>query len=167
MMNTSTPSHLPPGDAPDLEYVGFWLRVWASLIDSVLIFLLLIGVVSVLYGRTYWTSTSVAVEGPVNLLLGYGMPALVVLLFWLARQATPGKMAIRARIVDATTGGKPGTFQLVLRYVGYFISTIPFGLGLLWVGFDARKQGWHDKIAGTVVVRPRGGTQRVHFDKAQ
>jgi uncharacterized RDD family membrane protein YckC len=38
------------------------------------------------------------------------------------------------------------------------------GLGLLWVAFDRRKQGWHDKIANTVVVRP-ARKDAVHFDK--
>jgi uncharacterized RDD family membrane protein YckC len=39
------------------------------------------------------------------------------------------------------------------RYFAYFVSTIPFCLGFLWVAFDKRKQGWHDKLAHTVVVR--------------
>jgi uncharacterized RDD family membrane protein YckC len=80
---------------------------------------------------------------------------VAIVLFWLYRQATPGKMAISARIVDARTGGKPGIGQLIGRYLGYFVSTMPLFLGLIWVAFDPRKQGWHDKLAGTVVVRPR------------
>jgi uncharacterized RDD family membrane protein YckC len=53
------------------------------------------------------------------------------------------------------------------RYVGYIISTIPLCLGFLWVGFDSKKQGWHDKIAGTVVVRNRRhGVEPVRFDQA-
>jgi uncharacterized RDD family membrane protein YckC len=43
---------------------------------------------------------------------------------------------------------------LIVRYLGYFVSSIPFGLGLFWVAFDARKQGWHDKMA-----RHGGGAQ--------
>jgi uncharacterized RDD family membrane protein YckC len=43
--------------------------------------------------------------------------------------------------------------QMVMRYIGYYISTIPLLLGLIWVGIDSRKQGWHDKLAGTVVIR--------------
>jgi hypothetical protein len=98
-------------------------------------------------------------------LISWVLPAVVVVIFWLTRQATPGKMAIAARIVDAKTGGKPSTSQLLIRYVGYFVSSIPFGLGLFWVAFDARKQGWHDKMAGTVVVRKKSGTTRpVEFE---
>jgi uncharacterized RDD family membrane protein YckC len=71
------------------------------------------------------------------------------------RQATPGKMAIGAKIVDAKTLGKPSTGQLIGRYFAYYLSSIVLLLGFIWVGFDARKQGWHDKLAGTLVVRSR------------
>jgi uncharacterized RDD family membrane protein YckC len=87
------------------------------------------------------------------MLISWVLPAVLVIWFWRARQATPGKMVFSARIVDATTGAPPSFGQSVGRYLGYFVSTIPFGLGLLWVAFDPRKQGWHDKLAGTVVVR--------------
>jgi uncharacterized RDD family membrane protein YckC len=43
---------------------------------------------------------------------------------------------------------------MLLRYVGLIISIVIFFLGVIWAGFDRRKQGWHDKMAGTVVVRP-------------
>jgi len=56
-------------------------------------------------------------------------------------------------IVDAKTLGKPSFGKLVLRYIGYYVSTIPLLLGLIWVGIDKRKQGWHDKIAGTLVLK--------------
>jgi uncharacterized RDD family membrane protein YckC len=73
-------------------------------------------------------------------------------------------MAIGARIVDAKTGGKPSFKQEAIRYLGYFVSTFPLCLGLIWVGIDKRKQGWHDKLAGTVVVRRKhGGAEPVRF----
>jgi len=62
-------------------------------------------------------------------------------------------MIVRAKIVDARTGGKPSTGQLIGRYFGYYLSMIPLFLGFIWVAFDKRKQGWHDKLAGTVVIR--------------
>jgi len=64
-------------------------------------------------------------------------------------------MAVHARVVDARTFQPPGTGQLIIRYLGYFVATVPFCLGLLWVAFDKRKQGWHDKLAGTVVISGR------------
>jgi uncharacterized RDD family membrane protein YckC len=56
-------------------------------------------------------------------------------------------------IVDADTLGKPATGRLVLRYLGYYLSTIVLLLGFIWIAFDSRKQGLHDKIANTVVIR--------------
>ena len=83
------------------------------------------------------------------------LPGIAVLLFWHFKSATPGKMAISAVIVDARTFGRPSVAQLIGRYVGYYVSTIPLGAGLVWVAFDPRKQGWHDKMANTVVIRKR------------
>jgi uncharacterized RDD family membrane protein YckC len=100
---------------------------------------------------------------PTGVLLNAVLPAVAVLIFWVTRQATPGKMAIGATIVDADTGKRPTPAQFLGRYLAYYVSLIPFFLGFVWVGIDARKQGWHDKLAGTVVVRPRRGAASVAF----
>lgn len=138
----------------ELEYVGFWARVGASIIDSILVLIICLPLVHWIYGEAYWLSGK-WVQGPADFLITWVGPAVAVLLFWIYRQATPGKMAIGARIVDAKTGGKPGMGQLIARYLGYYVSTIPLFLGLIWVGIDKRKQGWHDKLAGTLVVRAK------------
>jgi uncharacterized RDD family membrane protein YckC len=73
-------------------------------------------------------------------------------------------MLLSLRVVDAKTGGSLSVGQSIARYLGYFVSVIPFCLGLIWVAFDSKKQGWHDKIAGTVVVRSKNaGTEAVRF----
>ncbi len=147
----------------ELEYVGFWLRVWASIIDTVLVLIICLPVVTWIYGPAYFVSEKI-IEGPADFIITWVLPAIAVVLFWIYRQATPGKMAIGARIVDAKTGGKPSTGQLIGRYLAYYLSTIPLLLGFFWVGWDPRKQGWHDLLAGTVVVRPRErGPQVVKF----
>ena len=79
--------------------------------------------------------------------------ALVVLHFWARRQATPGKWVLGLRIVAAEDGGPVPMGRLVLRYLGYVVASLPLGLGLLWAVFDPRAQGWHDKMARTLVVR--------------
>ena len=94
------------------------------------------------------------------------MPAAASIIFWLSKQATPGKMAVSAKVVDARTGNTLSVGQSIGRYLAYFICMLPLGLDVLWVAFDARKQGWHDKLARTVVVRSRGrGTKPVTFEK--
>ncbi|HXQ63569.1 MAG TPA: RDD family protein [Steroidobacteraceae bacterium] len=158
----------PP--AGELEYVGFWLRVVAACVDTLWLtpIIVLLGFVfehanSALTDVMLRDPASVSVSElaaalaptPVDFVVSYVLPAVLVVLFWRRRSATPGKMLIRARIVDAGSGAAPSTRQLVVRYLGYFVSTIPLLLGLLWVGWDPRKQGWHDKLAGTVVVRPK------------
>jgi uncharacterized RDD family membrane protein YckC len=61
-------------------------------------------------------------------------------------------MMLSMKIVDAGTGGPMSGGQAVGRYFAYLVSAIVFMLGYLWVAFDPRKQAWHDKLAGTVVV---------------
>ena len=137
----------------DVDYVGFWARVGATLIDTVLVMLIVVPLLLAFYGRAHFSSENTAfVAGPADFVISWVLPAVAVVLFWLYRQATPGKMAISARVVDAKTGGPLGVGQSIVRYLGYYVATIPVGLGLLWVAFDPRKQGWHDKIAGTVVI---------------
>lgn len=148
----------------ELEYVGFWPRVGASLIDTILLGIIIWPILTVFYGESYWTNESLVV-GPMDFLLSYVFPAVAVIVFWSLKQATPGKMAVRGKIVDARTGQTASTGQLIGRYFAYYISLIPLGLGFLWVAFDGRKQGWHDKLAGTVVVRSKNREpQPVAFD---
>jgi uncharacterized RDD family membrane protein YckC len=139
----------------DFEYAGFWVRVGASLIDTVLMLMIIGPLLIAIYGWDYLTSSTGVFAGPMDFLISWVFPAIAVILFWIYRQATPGKMAFSARIVDAETGGRPSNKQLIGRYFAYFVSTIPFGLGLIWVAFDKRKQGWHDKLAGTFVIRTK------------
>jgi len=76
----------------------------------------------------------------------------IFLLFWIKKQATPGKMFLSMKIVDATTYEKPSNKQFYLRMLGYIISIIPLFLGIIWIAFDSKKQGWHDKLANTLVI---------------
>jgi uncharacterized RDD family membrane protein YckC len=148
----------------ELEYVGFWPRLGASLIDTVLGAMILYPILYALYGREYFASDNL-VAGGGDFIMTHVFPAIAIIVFWVYKSATPGKMAIRAKIVDAKTGRPPSKGQLIGRYFAYYISTIPLCLGFLWIAWDPRKQGWHDKLAGTVVVRPKGGgTKKVVFE---
>ena len=139
-----------------LEYVGFWARFAASIIDTILLLIITTPITVKLYGQYSAGINGPMIRGPGDLLVNYILPAILVIGLWIKFGATPGKMAFSAKIVDATSGRAPSTQQLLIRYFGYFVSLIPLGLGLFWVGFDRKKQGWHDKMANTVVVRPKG-----------
>ena len=136
----------------DQEYAGFWIRVGAALIDTLLLMIVLMPILLAIYGKSYWTEDTI-LHGFWDLIFGYIIPAVIVIVFWVHKSATPGKMATKLVIVDAQTGGKPSTGQFVIRYIGYYIAMLPLFLGIIWVGIDKRKQGWHDKLAGTVVLR--------------
>lgn len=156
---------MSPEAESEYEYTGFWARVGAALIDTVLVMLVTVPLLGMLYGWDYaFDAPAGAGWRPVEFVVSWLLPAIAIIVFWRYRSATPGKMVIGARIVDAKTGGPPSTGQLIGRYLGYFVSTFPFCLGLIWVGLDRRKQGWHDKLAGTVVIRSkRRGTEPVRF----
>jgi len=147
----------------NLVYAGFWIRVWASIIDTVLLVFVTSPILLFIYGKEYFDS-GIVIQGAADFLLTQVFPTIAVIVFWIYKSATPGKMAISAKIVDAKSGGNPSTAQCIGRYFAYFISILPLGLGIFWVAFDKRKQGWHDKLAGTVVVRKKnGGVEPVSF----
>ena len=138
----------------DLKYVGFWKRTVAGLVDTFLIILVIFPILIWVYGIEYLNNEHME-KGSFDFIINYVFPTIAVILLWKYYQATPGKMIFKATIVDAKTGGKPSLRQLIIRYLGYIISTIPLGLGIFWVAFDKKKQGFHDKLANTVVVQPK------------
>ncbi|MGK0440924.1 MAG: putative RDD family membrane protein YckC [Pseudohongiellaceae bacterium] len=135
----------------NIKYADFWVRVGASIIDTLLMLIILGPVLTMIYGQEYWLGESV-VHGAWDILLNYALPAVAMILFWVYKSATPGKMLFKLVIVDSNTGAKATTGQLIGRYFAYYVSAIPLLLGFIWVSFDKKKQGWHDKLAGTVVV---------------
>jgi uncharacterized RDD family membrane protein YckC len=151
----------------NLTYAGFWIRSWAAIIDTILLMLIIAPILISIYGWDYYSVEKTGfIAGPADFLISWVLPAVVVILFWLKKQATPGKMAVSTKVVDAKTGNAMSAGQSFGRYMAYFVSMLPLGLGILWIAFDSKKQGWHDKLAGTVVVRTKnGGTLPVEFEQ--
>jgi uncharacterized RDD family membrane protein YckC len=73
--------------------------------------------------------------------------------FWALMGATPGQRVFNLRVVDANTGQRPDFAKAAVRWVGMAISFLFCLIGVIWVAFDSRKQGWMDKIAGTYVLQ--------------
>jgi uncharacterized RDD family membrane protein YckC len=146
-----------PLPAPELEYVGFWKRFVATLLDTLVVVLVALPVLKIYAiglgapGRY----TEFVVETVLELVL--------VVALWVSFGATPGKMLFGARVVDSVSGKKPGLGQSLARYLAYYVSIAPLGLGFLWIAWDRKKQGFHDKIAGTVVVAPVATVQKPNF----
>lgn len=140
-----------------IAYAGFWRRLLAFLIDSFLFLALSTPLLVLLYGRDYfyWSAEHtglLAVYGTGDLLLTKLLPPVLIVGFWIRLGATPGKLLLDCRIVDARTLQPIGWKQALLRLFGYLISALPLYLGFFWIGWDKRKQGLHDKLAGTVVL---------------
>jgi uncharacterized RDD family membrane protein YckC len=144
------------------EYAGFWIRVGATLIDSVIFLIVIMVPLTFIYGQAYWTGDQY-LHGFWDLILNYVFPISATIWFWMRFMGTPGKMALKLRIVDAQTGNRLSLGQAIGRYLGYIVSAIPLGLGFIWIGIDSKKQGWHDKLAGTVVIRDTTPVE-VRFD---
>ncbi|HJY77075.1 MAG TPA: RDD family protein [Burkholderiales bacterium] len=141
-----------PRDRADarFDYAGFWQRAVALLIDWLIVVVIAMPIIVVTFGADYFSLDPVRRSG--DLVVAALVGALIVG-FWRYCGATPGKLAVGIKIVDAATGGPPTTMRLIIRLLCYFVSAFPLYLGFLWAAFDRRKQGWHDKIAGTVVIQ--------------
>ncbi|KPN71164.1 RDD family protein [Neisseria sp. 83E34] len=138
-----------------MNYAGFWIRTAAGIIDTIILMIVILPLMYLIYGDAYFVmSEEIRYSfGFWDTFLNYIFPAIFTLFFWNKFAATPGKMLLALKVVDAETGKDIDLRQSIIRYVGYFIAILPLFLGLIWIAFDKRKQGWHDKIAGTVVVR--------------
>ena len=90
-----------------------------------------------------------------NTLPGFVMAAPYLVLTWWLFGGTPGQRLLGLTVVDATTGMRISLRQSIGRFFGYLLSVWVIFLGLIWVGLDTYKQGWHDKLAHTYVLRER------------
>ncbi|HFE36816.1 MAG TPA: RDD family protein [Gammaproteobacteria bacterium] len=137
------------------RYAGFWRRVAASLIDTLLFSFILFLVYAFFFGNNGIHLTME--DGVLNIdsnngLIEQALMIVITLLMWVKFLGTPGKLVLGCHVIDAKTHQRIKPLQAVIRYFAYFISLIPLGLGFLWIAWDKKKQGFHDKIAGTVVV---------------
>lgn len=81
-----------------------------------------------------------------------------VLLWFLGKGLTPGKLLVGEQVVNQLNGHLPGFGRMFLREaIGKLASGLFFGIGYFWAIWDKDNQAWHDKIAGTVVIRRTAG----------
>jgi uncharacterized RDD family membrane protein YckC len=143
-------------DESNVEYAGFWIRFGAALIDSLIVVVITYPMLISIYGWAYLNSfEKPLIAGPADFLISWVLPAIGIIWLCMRFKGTPGKMALKLEIIDANTGNAMTLGQSIGRYFGYYVSIIPFLLGLIWVGIDPKKQGWHDKLANTVVIKKK------------
>lgn len=143
-------------DVPALELASFWRRLVAMLIDTIIISL-----ISQIIYRSFAFGLN-----PMDFINRHGAPVTTLLdiiyhtgfLTW--RGQTPGKIIMNIKVIR-TDGSSLSFGQALLRCVGYLVSAAALGIGFLWIAFDTSKQGWHDKIADTYVVKLPPATTEV------
>jgi uncharacterized RDD family membrane protein YckC len=144
---------------------GFWRRLPAFIIDSIILQFLTEIIITPLklnldINETPFASIEDIIQN-FEAFIVYGLFSLTVYIFLScfyftlfhgSTGQTIGKRIMGVRVVPAKNGGM--TYKKAfIRYIGYIISEIPLFLGFLWIAFDKDKQGWHDKIAGTFVLK--------------
>ena len=137
------------------EYAGFGKRVFASLIDTVIFSIIFLVIHVVFFGDSgiqfIFKDGIFQIEsdgGAIEQIAIIG----ITLFMWVKFLGTPGKLILACHVLDAKTHQHIKPLQAVIRYLSYFVSIIPLGLGFFWILWDKKKQGFHDKLAGTVVV---------------
>ena len=133
-----------PATTSTSEKVGFLTRALALIVDTILL-----GIVNAVL-------SAVLFEGD----LGRGQALSTILglayyvYFWSSAGGgqTLGMKALGIKVIK-TDGSALSVTGGIIRYVGLIIAFLCFFIGVIWVAFDANKQGWHDKIAGTYVVK--------------
>ncbi len=147
------------------RYGGFWRRVVAIFIDKIILYCVYIAVMiaefTILPSRPYShlpdMPTGIWADVTPGFIIGHLIMGVIIgmvyfIYFHGSVGRTPGKMLLGLKVIQTT--GKDMTYGVAfLRWVGYIFSVLPLYLGFLWVAFDGKKQGWHDKIAGTLVIR--------------
>jgi uncharacterized RDD family membrane protein YckC len=144
------------------EPAGFWIRFLASLIDSVILNILL----AIVWAPTFFITFRAAASGEAPGALAAILPIFSFLLtmvlslgytlwFWANKGATPGKKMLGLRIVREDGEEPLGWGTAFMRLVGYMVSGFILYIGFLMIAFNPEKQGLHDKIAKTRVLKVR------------
>ena len=150
------------GPAPGVRFASAAARLMAYIVDSIILglgFLVLFFVFTALaIGAT--TPDGELSRGAVG---GFLVVALLVLImiivtiayfpwFWWKGGQTPGMKMFHIRVVRDVDGGPISGGAALLRLLGYWVNQVVFYIGFIWIFVDKRRRGWHDLIAGTVVI---------------
>ena len=162
-----TASTAPEVESREGEYAGFITRMFALVIDILIInvtIAVVAGVVTLIFG--FFESVGNFLPGPAG--GGFekfgawatGIAAIVTLfamnwlyptLFWMINGQTFGKRIMGLRVVRMN-GEDMSFWRGLLRVLGYWLAALPLFLGFIWVLFSNKRRGWHDMLAGTCVI---------------
>jgi uncharacterized RDD family membrane protein YckC len=149
------------GPAPGVSYGNRFGRLIAYVIDYFVLGIVLAVpslIVIFVMMSSVWSDPGTKPSAEMSSLSGVLLLVIMIVAFlwkpwfWSRGGQTPGYKMLGLRLVRAADGG-PVTFgQGIGRIFGYLISGVVLALGFIWILFDNKHQGWHDKLAGTVVI---------------
>ncbi|MBI3620051.1 RDD family protein [Candidatus Roizmanbacteria bacterium] len=160
-------SGVSPGSSSvsQVKYAGFGIRFLAYWVDFLILFPLGL-IIQQIIGNNPFAIFKLALSdlqklqasayNPLGIIISLACALAFFLIFWVNYDgATPGKKLLGIKIVKAD--GEKLTYPVaIIRYIGYLVSAVTiffFEIGYLWIIWDKKKQAFHDKIAGTVVVK--------------
>jgi len=142
---------------PDIQKgkkAGVFSRFFATLIDPFII-LIFYFIVAIVGGSIGAVGGAEAAIGALFISFFIAIIAYLIFSIWfLNKGMTPGKWLLGLQVVEMHSGANPGILRMFIReFIGKFVSSLFLGIGYFWAIWDKDGQTWHDKIAGTVVVR--------------
>jgi len=125
-----------------MNFAGPMRRLYAFTIDFGLIMMIIYAVAPAANGVMFSQEAA-----PQDLIFFFGY-FIIPTVIW---GRTPGKWVAGIVVVDSG-GQTPGPAAIPREMIGKFVSYLAAGIGIFWLMLDPKRQGWHDKIAGTYVV---------------
>ena len=123
------------------DFAGFWVRLFARLIDELFVTLVFGMLVSII-GMSDFTAFALVI-------INFSYFVLMTK----SRGQTLGKMALGIQVVDSS-GNIPSVGTILLREIPCkILSALPLYLGYAWAGWDDKKQAWHDHLSKTFVIK--------------
>ena len=151
----SNPFIQKSSEARKCKVIGFNRRLVAALLDGLIlltgtfILVLVVGLIGV-YLNIYSNDEIIPVDGLV-IICGLLLSVFYYVVAWSKSGQTIAKNVLGIKVVGSD--GQPlSVGRALLRYLGYIISALPLSLGFLWIVFDHKRQGWHDKIASSYAI---------------
>jgi uncharacterized RDD family membrane protein YckC len=156
------------------RYAGFVSRVVAFMLDMIIVLLvntIISFTIRALFGFFSLGNLKVIADFSASrladgmaLLFPVILQAIYFIGAWAVFGRTLGMSIAGIRVEETSRPGDVTVARAMLRYIGMYVSAIVFGLGFIWVLFDKRRQGWHDKLGNTVVVYSRSA-RRYHLKR--
>ena len=154
------------GVSVDMDYAGFWVRLSAYVIDSVVVFtgLLIVRLIFAgisLAGGDAITGTDILFHYSLKDVVLYGLKVLYFIAFTYLTGTTLGKKAMNLRVVSSNPEEKLTLLNVVYREtVGRFLCSLPVNIGYIVAGIDSEKRGFHDMLCDTRVVYQKKELQK-------